>query len=146
MNEIFVLGVRDEITYYRHDPHHDPEPVTGNLLRLVYDIPYFGACGVFPPLHIANQWFADGGGDGGMSPGASWKPFTITAETYEVLVAQVASFDPADFEDSAEYFRMKFLFDSAFDLIPDRFEWVKAVCGKHRDGFHERARRQLSGA
>jgi hypothetical protein len=29
----------------------------GTLLMLVYDIPYFPACGVFPPLHILNQVF-----------------------------------------------------------------------------------------
>jgi len=142
MDELPDIVVHEEISYYRHDPHHDPEAVTGVLLKLVYDIPYFGACGVFPPLHIVNQWFAHGGGDSGMSPGASWKPFTITAGTYRELVAQISNFDPSNFDDSSEYFRMKFVLDTSFDHIQDRFEWTRVVCEKHRDTFLERAMRQ----
>ena len=32
----------------------------GSLLTFIYDVPYFGACGICPPLHIANQIFARG--------------------------------------------------------------------------------------
>jgi hypothetical protein len=63
--------------------------VEKSLLALVYDIPYFPACGIFPPLHIINQFFSSGGGDSGMSPGASWKSFTLIQKEYGDLVAAV---------------------------------------------------------
>src|SRR5690349_5190456 len=69
----------------------------GALLTLLYDIPYFGACGIFPPLHILNQILLSGGGDGGMSPSASWKPFSISEAEYATLVDSVAAYDTTYF-------------------------------------------------
>ncbi len=65
------------VTYKCYEFHEEPEPRGGSLLSFVYDIPYFGACGVFPPLHVVNQIFLRGGASGGMSPGASWEAFTL---------------------------------------------------------------------
>lgn len=135
MDNVPTVWIDDEISYFLHDLHHEPKRVVGKLLKLVYDIPYFGACGVFPPLHVANQWFAHGGGDAGMSPGASWKPFSNTKATYNELVRDIEDFDPFDFPDSAEIFGMKFLMDTSFDHIQDRFEWAKITCEQHRDGY-----------
>ena len=50
-----ILKDRKSIDYARHELHHPSKDMNGDLLSLVYDLPYFGACGVFPPLHIANQ-------------------------------------------------------------------------------------------
>ena len=82
-----------KITYKRHEylGRSKSEVRKGSLLVLFYDIPYFGACGIFPPLHILNQTLSSGGGDGGMSPGASWKPFTVSEEDYARLVEEVRS-------------------------------------------------------
>ena len=143
MDGLPKTSLNEPIRHTLHDPHHDPQQVVGDLLRLVYDIPYFAACGVFPPQHLANQWFSHGGGDAGMSPGASWKPFEITRSTYLELRAAVSKFDPADFEDSAEVFRMRFVFDDSFDYVGDRFEWAKLVCDKHRTDFFERQNLKL---
>lgn len=140
------VTIDQDIPYVLHDPHHDPLEARGSLLKLVYDIPYFGACGVFPPFHLANQWFAQGGGDGGMGPGASWEPFTISQETYAQLTMQVEKTDPGTFQDSSEVFRMKFIFDRSFDHIQDRFSWAKVVCDKHREDFFERQEKQINKA
>lgn len=143
MKKLMEVEIDQGISYLRHDPHDEPEKVDGTLLALVYDIPYFAACGVFPPLHVANQWFADGGGDGGMGPGASWEPFTISPETYTQLALQIEKTDPSTFHDSAEIFRMKFIFDTSFDHVQARFAWSKVVCDKHRDEFFKRQEEQL---
>jgi hypothetical protein len=47
--------INDNFKYIRHDYHHEPEEVKGSLLSLVFDIPYLGACGVFPPSLTYNQ-------------------------------------------------------------------------------------------
>lgn len=138
MKNLPEVGVSQDIIYFLHDPHDDPRPVSGTLVRLVYDIPYFGACGVFPPLHVANQWFAHGGGDAGMNPGASWEPFRVSRETYRQLSNEIENTDPADFHDASEIFRIKFIFDTSFDQVQDRFAWARAVCRKHRASFLER--------
>ncbi len=62
------------IRYQREDLHAEPQVCEGSLLTFVYDIPYFDACGVFPPLHIINEIFSRGRAGGGMSPGAKWEP------------------------------------------------------------------------
>jgi hypothetical protein len=108
---------------------------------LVYDIPYFPACGVFPPLHILNQVFSHGGGDGGMSPGASWKPFTVTQEEYGTLVQAVKDTPLSEIKPYARYAWLPMKFDSSFDHIADWVEWMAAICAKHRDGWHEEQRR-----
>jgi hypothetical protein len=48
------------VTYERYEFHSDENTLpTATLLTFVYEIP-FDACGVFPPLHIANQIFSRG--------------------------------------------------------------------------------------
>lgn len=53
-----AVGIDTEIDYLRHEYHSGPEAARGTLLSLVYDIPYFSGCGVFPPHHVINQIFA----------------------------------------------------------------------------------------
>ncbi len=132
------------IHYERHEFHYpDPEPRTAALSVFVYDIPYFGACGIFPPFQIASQVFSSGGSQGGMSPGATWQPFSISQEEYNDLVERVRRTDPTSLKGKARYTMLKFGFDSQFDGIQDRFSWLTAVCEKHRDEYH-RANRELS--
>jgi hypothetical protein len=45
------------VQYVRHEFHGEDEHCEGTLLTLVYDIPYFSACGVFPPLAVVNEVF-----------------------------------------------------------------------------------------
>ena len=128
------------VKYKRHEFLHKPLHVEGTLLTLVYDIPYFAACGIFPSLHIINQILSSGG-NGGMSPGASWKPFTLVQEEYDELVVAVKETPISEIEPFARYAHLPFKLDSSFDQIADRFEWIKAVCEKHRDNWHSKLRK-----
>ncbi|WP_223671202.1 hypothetical protein [Kangiella shandongensis] len=131
-----VLKDIDNISYTRHEFHHEPEKVQGDLLTLVYDIPYLGACGVFPPLHIANITFSSGGGDAGMSPGASWEPFTLSEKQYKQLLERVLNESPEALKDKARFYHIPFITEPSFDHIQDREEWLKVVCKKHRKRYH----------
>src|SRR5690349_16144902 len=134
-----------EITYKRYeytsalvadgDTSH-----TGTLLTFVYDIPYFAACGVFPPLHIANQIFRRGEAGGGMSPGTSWKPFTVTRAEYDALVEAIRNTPLVKIQPHARYAFVKFKFDHSFDGIETLREWFSACCKKHRQAWHQELR------
>jgi hypothetical protein len=130
-----------EVTWKRHEYLHLPQRRKANLLWLAFDIPYFDACGIFPPFHIANQIFLSGGGDGGMSPGASWKPFSISEEEYTALVDAVMSAMPSAIARHARYAWIPKAIDHSFDQIQDRWKWFTAVCEKHRDSFHQKLKK-----
>ncbi len=131
------------VHYRRHEFHHDPEERRAPLSTFVYDIPYLDGCGIFPPLHILNQILAEGGGDGGMSPGASWEPFTLTPDEYAELWAVLEGQDPHTLGDAARYTLVKFKRDPEFDVIKGRFSWLKACCDKHRDAYLAEQQRQF---
>ena len=141
-----ILKDTSSINYTRHEFHYPPEDVNGDLLVLVYDIPYFGACGVFPPLHVANQIFSSGGGDGGMSPGASWIPFTIDRKQYDILINQVLETPTNSLEVKSRYNVVKFIRDNTFDHIQDQFQWLEAVCKKHGERYRLESVRNQKGA
>ena len=105
------------VKYKRHEFRSKPVVREQNLLTFVYDIPYFGACGVFPPAHIINQIFKDGGGDGGMSPGTSWTPFTMDEEEYALPVSEVRATPVSVLEQKARFAYLQFTFDKTFDYI-----------------------------
>ena len=126
------------ISYVRTEFHAEDEAIENSLLAFVYDVPYLGACGIFPPCNILNQIFLSGGGDGGMSPGAIWQPFEISEDEYEDLKQAVLSVDPADLGDAARYADIQFEVDSEFDPIRDRIEWMVATCDKHRETYHRK--------
>ncbi|WP_155313727.1 hypothetical protein [Desulfosarcina ovata] len=127
-----------KIKYDRTEFHAGDESVENDLLSFVYDIPYFGACGIFPPIHIVNTIFLEGGGDGGMSPGAIWTPFEITEKEYEELVEAVKNTPLTNLEGKARYCEIQFEFDPEFDHIIDQFDWLQEVCKKHRENFHKK--------
>jgi len=126
-----------KIKYKRHEYNIRPQKCENNLLVFTYDIPYFGACGIFPPLHIANQIFLSGGHKGGMSPGATWKPFKITKEEYDKLSKLVKITPISSIQPYARYAWLPFKFDSGFDYIMDQKQWMFATCEKHRDAWHK---------
>ncbi len=131
------MEVLRTLRYKRHEFRHNPKTNEANLLIFVYDVPYFDACGIFPPFHIANQIFSSGGSDGGMSPGATWEPFTITIEEYNHLVVAVKNTPIAEISPYARFAHLAMKFDETFDHLTDRFEWMGEVCKKHRARFHE---------
>ena len=48
-----------------------------------------------------------------------------------------AGSDPATLGERARYTDIKFIEDPAFDANSDQFDWLAAVCDKHRERFHE---------
>ncbi len=56
----------------------------GDLVDLLNAIPYFLDKYV-PPLAVINTVLKRGEADAGMSGGASWDPFTLSSEEYEML-------------------------------------------------------------
>jgi hypothetical protein len=126
------------IEYERHEFHGDPEKRTADLSVLVYDIPYFGACGIFPPYQIINEIFQSGGSQGGMSPGATWQPFQLEKDEYDNLVQAIKTLNPKTLGEKARYTSVKLEFDSSFDHIKKWEKWLLSVCEKHRDSYHKR--------
>lgn len=126
------------IEYERHEFRGEPERRSAELQVFVYDIPYFGACGIFPPFHILNEIFRSGGSEGGMSPGATWQPFQLSSEEYDRLVQEISELDPGSLGDAARYTRVKYAFDPGFDAIQDHVSWLLAVCEKYRDSYRQR--------
>ena len=125
-----------DVSYDRYEYLCGETAHTGSLLMFVYDIPYFGACGVFPPFHIANQIFMNGTVGGGMGPGTKWGPFTVSEDEYAALVDAVKRTPVSEIKAYARYAFVPLKFDHAFDGIADRTEWLSAVCEKHRDAWH----------
>ncbi len=133
------------VDYVRHEFRGEPEPCTGTLLTFVYDIPYLSACGVFAPLQIINQILSSGGDIGGMSPGATWKPFTISKEEYEALLTALKTTPLSEIKPHARYAEVTLKCDPEFDDIQDRITWIRAVCSKHRNSWHEDLRKAGAG-
>ncbi len=75
-----------------------------------------------------------------MSPGASWKPFSITEDEYTVLADAIVNTPKAELKPHSRYAMWPLTIDHSFDDIQDRMEWVAAVCAKHRDSWHARLR------
>ena len=119
------------VRYQREEFHHDAEVCEGTLLTFVYDIPYLGGCGVFPPLQIINDMFSRGHNGGGMSPGTKWEPFLLSQDEYDKLIAAVKSTPLEQIRPYARFAFVPWKFDPSFDHISTRAEWLSAVCRKH---------------
>lgn len=132
-----------EIQYQRceYDVPGQVSPHTGTLLIFVYDIPHFAACGIFPPLHIANQILIRGKAGGGMNAGAQWEPFAISDEEYRQLAEAVQSTPISQIKPHARYAFLPMKFDHSFDDIEEWQDWFRAVCQKHRNAWHEELER-----
>jgi hypothetical protein len=133
------------------------------LLAFIYDdYVGVGACGVFPPLHLLNQFLLRGGGGGGMSPGARWDPFTLTGEEYGLLVDVIRTVSPDCIKGLSGSAPVPFTFDPEIDGPPETYPvavepkrwdrhiaidckpcwmWVRAVYARHRDRWREAVRR-----
>lgn len=131
-------GSLREVTYKRYEYLGQEELAvcTGSLLSFIYDIPYFDACGVFPPFHIANQIFSRGTAGGGMSPGTEWEPFTISENEYDALVEALQSTPISEIKPHARFAFVPMKLDHSFDSITELLEWFRAVCDKHREAWH----------
>ncbi len=109
-----------------------------SLLVFIYDVPYIDACGIFPPYHILNQILVEGGDQGGMGPGATWIPFTLTSKQYNELIHEIENHSPTTFNEQVRFGYIQFARDPSLDYITDRFEWFQAACEKHRSNYHQK--------
>jgi hypothetical protein len=99
----------------------------------------------FLPFISSIRYSRAAGGDGGMSPGTSWKPFSISEDEYAALVDVVLKTTRTKIEPHVRWPWLPKAIDHSFDHIQDRLEWFEAVCAKHRDSWHARLKsgRQL---
>lgn len=134
-------GKLRRVAYTRHEFRGRDSKREDSLLALVYDIPYFGACGVFPPLHLLNQLLLRGGSEGGMSPGATWQPFSLSEQEYQDLVTAVSTVAPKHLRKRARYAHLPYRFDPSFDRHQDYADWMMEVCAKHRSDWHAELKR-----
>jgi hypothetical protein len=125
----------ERIKYTRTEFISPTEKKENVLSHFVYDVPYLASCGVLPPLHILNKIFLSGGGDGGMSPGAIWKPFSIDEIEYADLVEKVLNPNTEELRNNARYSQAVMKIDKEFDYIQDKITWGRAVCEKHRESY-----------
>jgi len=126
------------ITYLSHEFHGVPEALNAELPAFVYDIPYFGACGIFPPFHIINGIFESGGAEGGMGPGATWKPFRIIEAEYEELVKAIEALDPKSLMKKVRFGQVKFAFDVELKTETEWETWMQKACDRHREAWHRK--------
>ncbi|HEX5242754.1 MAG TPA: hypothetical protein VFW23_05775, partial [Tepidisphaeraceae bacterium] len=99
------------VRYFRHEGMGRGErasSIENSLLTFVYDVPHIGACGVFPPFHLLNQLLLGGGGEAGMSPGTTWKPFSISAQEYQDLAEAVRTIHPEKLRKRARFAHIQF--------------------------------------
>ncbi len=128
----WASGMR-EIEWVQYEPHYDPKKMSGNIITFVYDVPYLAACGIFPPRHILNQVLSEGGGDSGMSPGSSWKPFSLSENEYNELLSEIEDTDPASL--NARFTFVKYKRDPELEKTNKHLDWMRKACEKHREWF-----------
>ncbi|MCC7446720.1 MAG: hypothetical protein IT324_04850 [Anaerolineae bacterium] len=103
------------------------------LVEFVLDIPYLMASyGVIPPLHVLDEVLQEGGDDGGMSPGTTWRPFKIKKEEYEELVQTLLNLNVDEARKKHPYVRFKrVIIDKALNQKLTYREWSAAVHAKY---------------
>jgi hypothetical protein len=123
------------IRYLRYDGMWHPDPVecVDSLLGFAYAVVQVS---VFPPFHILNQLFRQGGHEGGMGPGMTWKPFSIAPAEYDHLIAALRSVPVDTMRARGFPVVIPFFFDPSFDHHQEYWGWLAAVCEKYRAQWH----------
>ncbi|MCQ3930460.1 MAG: hypothetical protein DPW16_08355 [Chloroflexi bacterium] len=104
----------------------------GLLAEFVLDVIYLMHRGIIPPFHILNQVLQGGGYNGGMGPGTSWRPFTITEAEYEELVEALLKLDAAEAKKQHPYIDSeKVIVDETLHQYTTFLEWLGAVTEKY---------------
>lgn len=108
--------------YIRHPGMwHEPEPAENSLVGFVYDV-RVGACGVFPPLDVLNEYLLHGGWEGRMSPGNTWEPFSVSREEYDLLTEAVRTIPPESLRrPDGWWVPLALRFDPEFDGEPQTY-------------------------
>jgi hypothetical protein len=99
-------SARRKVSYVRHGFHSDDEPRVAPLAVFVLDVPYLiSPNGFIPSRRVMNQVLSKGGGDAGMSPGASWEPFSLDEAEYEALLHELLEIDVSALSDAVRFKR-----------------------------------------
>ena len=116
------------VKYKRHE-FREKHPANRNeeVARFLLDIPYLLYFGVIPSREAINEVLRKGGGDAGMSPGASWEPFELTEDEYWEIVER---WDQMDIEKEREedHFRYNpkmFVKDDEIMNIPEHTNYLR---------------------
>lgn len=122
------------IKYTRHEFHASDQNGEAPLEVFLLDIPYLLMYGVIPPLPVINEILKSGGGDGGMSPGTSWEPFTITETEYKELVSCLLALD---LNQMTQQMQVRFvpdeiIEDQSFNTISTHAEWLINISKKYK--------------
>lgn len=86
----------EKIEYTLSDFHSSDNKCTGTLADLMLDALLIPPCGLVPPFRVTAAIFRSGGGNAGMSPGCSWKPFNLKEEDYWKAIGHLESLTPDD--------------------------------------------------
>jgi len=106
----------------------------GLLAEFILDVLYLMEhSGVIPPLAVLNQVLQSGGNSGGMGPGTTWKPFTITKQEYDELVAMLLNLDVAQAKQVHPYLTFeRIIIDEELDACTDYLDWLQRVAQKYQ--------------
>lgn len=104
------------------------------LSEFVLDILYLmDIDGVIPPFHILNEVLQRGGNSGGMGPGTSWKPFSLTESEYDELLKALLTLDINEARKNHPYIAFDSVkTDESLHDIPTYLEWLRAKTVKYR--------------
>ena len=120
------------IDYTREEFHAPDEEQQARLPTFLLDVPGLLVRGVLPPLHLLNEILAQGHVGGGMSPGARWSPFEITAtEYFDVLAELPEAARRGSLTNAARFAPTTVRFDPELGHHADFIDWVRAVCAKY---------------
>jgi hypothetical protein len=123
------------IEYTRHEFHAGPERRKAELPFFALDVPYLFFEGIIPPLSVLNEVLRTGGGDGGMSPGASWKPFVLQETEYGQLVQALQSLNLQEAKKKARFVPDSLRTDVSLHRSKHLSSWLRAVKAKYvREG------------
>lgn len=86
---------------------------------------------MIPPLKVIDAVLRRRGGDGGMSPGASWEPFTVAEAEYRELVGVLLALDLAEATKQARFVKPSLREDSSLHHHSDLIAWSRAAKEKH---------------
>ena len=126
------------VKYKRHEfRERYPSNRNEELHRFLLDLPYLMYFGVVPSLAVINEFLKSGGGDGGMSPGASWEPFEITEDEYWEIVERWDHMDITK-ERADDHFRHDpkvFVQDHEITSIPRHGDYLRRSRKKYESYY-----------
>lgn len=103
------------------------------LSEFVLDIMYLmNNSGVIPPFHVLNEVLQQGGNSGGMSPGTSWRSFSLKEAEYQELVDALLKLNISEAKKAHPYiFFTRIIVDEALDQSDTYLSWMWAVSRKY---------------